>query len=39
VQRIIGARQLILEAQHREDHPLSACQIDGQLDCDLATAY
>ena len=38
-QRIIGSRQLILEALRREDHPLTAHQIHGELDCDLATTY
>ena len=38
-QRITGPRQLILEVLRREDHPLTARQIHGQLDCDLATVY
>ena len=38
-QRITGPRQLILEVLRREDHPLTARQFHGQLDCDLATVY
>jgi Fur family ferric uptake transcriptional regulator len=30
---------LILEVLRREDHPLTARQIHGHLDCDLATVY
>ena len=38
-QQVTGPRQLILEVLRREDHPLTAHQIHGELDCNLATTY